>query len=149
MVPYAYGCCRRLIRAGAATLGVLVAVMLLGHACAQSGEPIKISQRTLMAVDCSPTMAPPWGYAQLHVLQQAVEATKTLDDTKLADYLREHVFTTVVGDVKFGAKKRMGAIVGSSGPISEHKGIRHRSIQGLVPQVVTPAEYASGEIIYP
>jgi branched-chain amino acid transport system substrate-binding protein len=74
---------------------------------------------------------------------------KTLDDAKLAGYLREHVFTTVVVDVKFGAKKRMDAIVGSSGPISEHKGIRHRSIQGLVPQVVTPAEYASGEIIYP
>jgi branched-chain amino acid transport system substrate-binding protein len=45
MVPYAYGCCRRLIRAGAVTLGMLVAVMLLGHACAQSGEPIKIGQR--------------------------------------------------------------------------------------------------------
>lgn len=46
----------------------------------------------------------PWGYAQLQVLQQAVEATKALDDTKLADYLRDHVFATVVGDVKFGAK---------------------------------------------
>ena len=45
-----------------------------------------------------------WAYAQLQVLQQAAEMTKTLDDAKLADYLREHVFATVVGDVKFGAK---------------------------------------------
>jgi hypothetical protein len=31
-----------LIRAGVAALGMLVAVMLVGHAWAQSGEPIKI-----------------------------------------------------------------------------------------------------------
>jgi branched-chain amino acid transport system substrate-binding protein len=46
----------------------------------------------------------PWAYAQLQVLQQAVEASKTLDDTNLADDLREHSFTTAVRDVKFGAK---------------------------------------------
>ena len=45
----------------------------------------------------------PWGYAQLQVLQQAVEATKSVDDKKLADYIRANTFKTVVGDVKFGA----------------------------------------------
>src|SRR5947209_18571963 len=44
----------------------------------------------------------PWGYAQLQVLQQAIEATKSLDDTKLADHIRANTFKTVVGDVKFG-----------------------------------------------
>ena len=44
------------------------------------------------------------GVCSVQVLQQAVEAIKTLDDAKLADYLREQVFTAVVGDVKFGAK---------------------------------------------
>ena len=39
---------------------------------------------------------PPWAYAQLQVLQQAVEATKTLDDAKLGDYIRAHPFRTVV-----------------------------------------------------
>jgi branched-chain amino acid transport system substrate-binding protein len=34
---------------------------------------------------------PPWAYAQLQVLQQAVEATQTLDDTKLGDYIRAPV----------------------------------------------------------
>ena len=33
----------------------------------------------------------PWGYAQVQVVQQAAEAIKTLDDAKLADYLREQV----------------------------------------------------------
>jgi branched-chain amino acid transport system substrate-binding protein len=45
---------------------------------------------------------PPGAYAQLQVLQQAVEATKTLDDAKLGDYIRAYPFTTVVGKVKFG-----------------------------------------------
>ena len=44
----------------------------------------------------------PWGYAQLQVLAQAIEATKSLDDKKLADYIRTNTFKTVLGDVKFG-----------------------------------------------
>ena len=39
----------------------------------------------------------------MQVLAQAVEATKSLDQDKLADYIRSHSFKTVVGDVKFGA----------------------------------------------
>ena len=39
---------------------------------------------------------------QLQVLPQAIEATKGLDDDKLADYIRANTFKTVLGDVKFG-----------------------------------------------
>jgi branched-chain amino acid transport system substrate-binding protein len=46
---------------------------------------------------------PPFAYGYMQVLQQAVEATNSLDQAKLADYLRSHTFKTVVGDVKFGA----------------------------------------------
>jgi branched-chain amino acid transport system substrate-binding protein len=46
---------------------------------------------------------PPFAYGYMQVLQEAVEATKSLDQAKLADYLRSHTFKTVVGDVKFGA----------------------------------------------
>jgi RecB family endonuclease NucS len=35
-------------------------------------------------------------------LQQAVAATKSLDDNKHADYIRKSTFKTLVGDVKFG-----------------------------------------------
>jgi len=45
---------------------------------------------------------PPFAYGYMQVLQQAVEGTKSLDQDKLADYLRSHTFKTVVGDVKFG-----------------------------------------------
>ena len=46
----------------------------------------------------------PWAYADLQVLGEAVEQTKSLDQDKIADYIRSHTFETVVGDVAFGEK---------------------------------------------
>lgn len=46
---------------------------------------------------------PPFAYADMQVLQAAVEGTKSLDQQKLADYLRSHTFKTVAGDITFGA----------------------------------------------
>ena len=46
---------------------------------------------------------PPFAYGMMQVLQDAVEATKSLDQTKLAEYLRSHTFQTVIGDVTWGA----------------------------------------------
>jgi branched-chain amino acid transport system substrate-binding protein len=46
---------------------------------------------------------PPFAYANLQVLGEAVDATKSLDQDKLADYLRQSTFKTIVGDIKFGA----------------------------------------------
>jgi branched-chain amino acid transport system substrate-binding protein len=44
----------------------------------------------------------PVSYAEMQVLQQAIEATKSLDQDKLADYMRANTFHTVYGDIKFG-----------------------------------------------
>src|SRR5262245_20508350 len=44
----------------------------------------------------------PQAYAQMQVMEQAVTATKSLDDGKLADHIRANTFKTVLGDVKFG-----------------------------------------------
>jgi branched-chain amino acid transport system substrate-binding protein len=93
---------------------------------------------------------PPWAYAQLQVLHQAVEATKMLDDAKLGDYIRANPFTTVVGEVRFGAEGEWAS--------SRVLQIQYRNISGhdvaqfkdLSTQVVVaPPEYASGEPIYP
>ena len=46
----------------------------------------------------------PWAYADLQVIGEAVEQTKSLDQDKIADYIRTHTFKTVVGDVAFGEK---------------------------------------------
>ena len=45
---------------------------------------------------------PPFAYANLQVLGEAVEGAKTLDQAKLADYMRTHSFNTIVGDISFG-----------------------------------------------
>jgi branched-chain amino acid transport system substrate-binding protein len=92
----------------------------------------------------------PWAYAQLQVLQQAVEATKSLSDAKLGDYIRAHPFTTVVGGVEFGAK---GEWARSRVLQVQYQNIRGHDIaqfRDMSTQVlVAPTEYASGEVIYP
>jgi branched-chain amino acid transport system substrate-binding protein len=93
---------------------------------------------------------PPWAYAQLQVLQQAVEATKTLDDAKIGDYIRAHPFRTVVGDVRFGAEGEWAqsrVLQVQYRNISGHDATQFRDMSTQV--VVAPAEYASGEVIYP
>ena len=44
---------------------------------------------------------PPFAYANLQVLGQAVAAVGSLDQKKIGDYIRSNSFTTVVGDVKY------------------------------------------------
>jgi len=45
---------------------------------------------------------PPFAYADLQILGDAVQGTKSLDQAKLAEYLRSHTFETVAGPVTFG-----------------------------------------------
>jgi branched-chain amino acid transport system substrate-binding protein len=45
---------------------------------------------------------PPFAYAYMQVLQQAVQAAQSLNDDKLADALRTGTFKTIVGDIRFG-----------------------------------------------
>ena len=45
---------------------------------------------------------PPFAYSDMQVLQAAVEGVGSLDQQKLADYLRSHTFHTVAGDITFG-----------------------------------------------
>jgi branched-chain amino acid transport system substrate-binding protein len=92
----------------------------------------------------------PWGYAQLQVLQQAVESTKSLDDAKLGDYIRASTFKTVVGDVKFGAKGEWEKSRVLQVQFQNVKGNDVAQFKDMSTQVVVaPAEYESGKVIYP
>ena len=92
----------------------------------------------------------PWGYAQLEVLQQAVEGTKSLDDAKLGDYLRANTFKTVVGDVKFGAKGEWAQSRVLQVQFQNVKGNDVAQFKDMATQiVVSPAGYESGKAIYP
>jgi branched-chain amino acid transport system substrate-binding protein len=45
---------------------------------------------------------PPWAYARMQLMNQAVEGTQSIDDGKLAGYFQTHTFNTIIGDVSFG-----------------------------------------------
>ena len=92
----------------------------------------------------------PWAYAQLQVLQQAIEATKSLDDAKLAEHIRSSTFKTVVGDVKFGAKGEWAQSRVLQVQFQNVKGNDVDQFKDVVTQVVVaPAGYESGKLIYP
>lgn len=92
----------------------------------------------------------PLAYSQMQVLEQAVTATGSLDDAILSEYCRTHSFETVIGPVRFGeggewATPRVLQVQFqniNSGDINTFRDSR-------VHVVVSPEEYASGELIYP
>ena len=45
---------------------------------------------------------PPFAYANLQVLGDAITGANSVDQDKVADYIRSHDFKTIVGDISFG-----------------------------------------------
>ena len=92
----------------------------------------------------------PQAYAQLQVLQQAIEATKSLDDQKLADYIRKSTFHTVLGDVKFGEGGEWAQSRVLQVQFQNIKGNDVNQFKGINTQVVIyPKDYVSGNVNYP
>jgi branched-chain amino acid transport system substrate-binding protein len=92
----------------------------------------------------------PLAYAQLQVLGDAVTATKSLDDAKISDHLRNSTFKTVVGDVKFGAKGEWAEGRVLQVQFQNIKSNDVAQFKDTATQVViSPAGYESGKIIYP
>ena len=44
---------------------------------------------------------PPFAYAAMQVLEQAIKATGSLNDDKLASYIHNNAFNTIVGEIRF------------------------------------------------
>jgi branched-chain amino acid transport system substrate-binding protein len=92
----------------------------------------------------------PWAYSQLQVMQQAVEGTQSLDDKKLAAYMHANTFHTVLGDIKFDkngewVQARMLQVQFHDVKSNDIEQFRTMGTQ----TVVSPAEYKSGDVIYP
>lgn len=92
----------------------------------------------------------PYGYATGQVLANAVTATKSLDHDKLADYMRSHTFSTVVGDIAFGTD---GEWVKPRSLVSQWQNLTGNDLGQLVDGkkwvVVWPPEHKTGNFIYP
>jgi len=93
---------------------------------------------------------PPFAYANLQVLGEAIEGAKSLDQTKLADYIRSHAFNTIVGEISFGKDGEW-----SKPRVLE---VQFQDIQGTdleqfrdtrTETILEPAEFRSGEVVEP
>jgi len=92
----------------------------------------------------------PISYGYMQIVQQAVEGTKSLDQAKLADFMRQNTFKTVFGDVKFGkdgewAQSRMLTV--------QFQGITSNDLdQFKDPKktiILDPSPFKSGDVLYP
>jgi branched-chain amino acid transport system substrate-binding protein len=93
---------------------------------------------------------PPYSYAMMQVLGQAVEATKGLDQQKIADHIRKTEFNTIVGKVKFGKNGEWEH--GRTLMVQYQKidGSGVEQFRGPGKKVVLyPDEFKSGNLIYP
>ncbi|HZP77010.1 MAG TPA: amino acid ABC transporter substrate-binding protein [Pseudolabrys sp.] len=93
---------------------------------------------------------PPFAYAAMQILEQAITATRTLDDAKLADYIHKSAFNTIVGEIRFDergewAKPRLLMVqfqgVDGSGLAQYVTG--HKQV------VLYPSQYQDGEVQTP
>jgi len=92
----------------------------------------------------------PFAYAAGQLVAKAVEETKSLDDSKLADYLHKNTIDTVIGPMSFGAD---GEWSESRMLFTQFQGVTGNDLgQFKDPRrevILWPAEYKKGELIYP
>jgi branched-chain amino acid transport system substrate-binding protein len=93
---------------------------------------------------------PPYAYARMQVLAQAIEATKSLDQKRLAQHLHEATFETLVGVVKFGpsGEQAVPRVL-----FVQYQGIAGNDIEQFNQPgkqvIVSPPAFASGKFLYP
>jgi branched-chain amino acid transport system substrate-binding protein len=92
----------------------------------------------------------PFGYAAAQALAEAVAATKSLDQDKIADWLHHNTLHTVVGEFTYGpdgewTKPRV--IVSQFQHVSGNGAEQFKDMTRQV--ILWPPEYKSGEMIYP
>jgi branched-chain amino acid transport system substrate-binding protein len=86
----------------------------------------------------------------MQVLGQAIEASQSMDQKTVGEYIRTHGFETIVGKVKFGPngeweQSRMLAV-----QYQNIKGNDIKQFDGPGKRVVLyPEEWKSGTLIYP
>ncbi len=101
-------------------------------------------------VDLLGYFLPPFAYSELQVIEQAVTATKTLDNDKLAEYIHSHPFQTIESEIAFGPDGEWTEARPIWAQYHDIKG--HDVEQFREPKTVTilaPDKYKTGEMVYP
>jgi len=93
---------------------------------------------------------PPFGYALMQVVEQAVKGTGGTDDAKLAEFARKNTFKTVVGDIKFNAE---GEWETAQVMAVQFQGVKGNDVDQFrdpkTEVILWPTKYKTGNIIYP
>ena len=94
---------------------------------------------------------PPFAYAAMQVLEQAITATKTLDDDRLAEYIHKTAFNTIVGEIRFN---ELGKSANARPIVVQFQGVEGVGLEqfmtGHKQVIVRPSsQYKDGELQYP
>jgi len=93
---------------------------------------------------------PPYAYSAVQILGLAIEGSKSLDQQKVADYIRSNEFSTIVGKIRFGQngeweKSRVLQV--------QYQGIKGTDVEQFRSPgkkiVLYPDQFKSGNMIYP
>src|SRR6266480_3505770 len=93
---------------------------------------------------------PPYAYAMMQVLDQAITATKGLDQTTLAEYIHKNTFDTYVGKVGFA---KNGEWAAPRVMMTQYHGITGNDVEQFKKPgrltVLSPKEYKTGDLKAP
>ncbi len=92
-----------------------------------------------------------WGYAYINMLGEAIAATKSVNDDKIAEWLRKTPHKTIMGNWSYGPGgewTKSGMMQVQYHDIKEGAGLE--TWKGMSYQtVLTPADVSTGKVIYP
>jgi branched-chain amino acid transport system substrate-binding protein len=108
------------------------------------------AKSTAAGVDLLGYYLPPFGYALMQVVEQAVKATGGTNDDKLAEYARKNTFKTVVGDIRFNAE---GEWTEAQVMAVQFQGVAGNGVDQFrdpkTEVILWPTKYRTGKIAYP
>ena len=101
-------------------------------------------------VDPLGVFLPPFAYAEMQVLEQAITAVGSLDEDKLAQYMHSHPFKTIVGDISFGPD---GEWTEARPIFVQYHGIKGNDLDQFRDDsritLLSPPQFKTGELIWP
>ncbi|WP_424627764.1 amino acid ABC transporter substrate-binding protein [Bradyrhizobium sp. SYSU BS000235] len=111
----------------------------------------KYRERAVQAgVDPLGIYIPPFAYAEMQILESSINAVKSLDDKKLADYMRATKFSTIVGDIKFGDR---GEWAEPRVLLIQYRGIVGNDVEQFKQAgkqvILDPVAFKSGDLVTP
>jgi len=105
---------------------------------------------TTAGVDALGYFLPPFAYAEMQILHEAVTKTGGLDQNKIGDYIRKTTFKTIVGDIKFAPS---GEWAKSRALFVQYQNVAPNDVnqfrQAGKQVILYPPEFKSGPFVYP